>query len=89
MQGACALGSVYCRIFTEEGKKGAGNKPGLLPDWCNVNNRQEGHEIGFSTGVMRQRNKGCLRGEVAYMPGNLFKAHHQMDITPPPATSRS
>lgn len=43
----------------------------------------------FFLGVMRQRNKGCLRGEVAYTPGNLFKAHRQMDLTPPPATSRS
>ena len=30
MQGACALGSVYCRIFAVEEKKGAGNKSGFL-----------------------------------------------------------
>ncbi|KAG7240585.1 hypothetical protein INR49_026720 [Caranx melampygus] len=62
MQGACALGSVYCRIFTVEGerekKRGEqATKQAFLkqrgkkkPDLCNVNNFQEAHEIGISTG---------------------------------------
>ncbi|MCJ8743339.1 hypothetical protein PDJAM_G00092820 [Pangasius djambal] len=35
---------------------------------------------GIATGVMRQRNKGCLRREAESKAGICFKAH-QMDLS--------
>ena len=36
MQGACALGSVYCRIHREEKRGQAGNKSGFLKNGKNT-----------------------------------------------------
>ncbi|KAL1275462.1 hypothetical protein QQF64_035085 [Cirrhinus molitorella] len=74
-------------LYNHSGGKRAGNKTKPFfrqSDCCHVNNRQ-GNKGGISTGillgVMRQRNKGCLRREAATnKAGTCFKAH-QMDLS--------
>ncbi|KAL7882715.1 hypothetical protein SRHO_G00003730 [Serrasalmus rhombeus] len=88
-QCACSVCAAYC-IFTV-GEKRAGNKNRAFlrqSDSYHVNNLQEDkgqNQQGFFLGVMRQRNKGCLRREADNKVGICFKAH-QMDLSLPLAS---
>ncbi|KAK2832327.1 hypothetical protein Q7C36_015789 [Tachysurus vachellii] len=52
----------------------------LQPETRRGSGSRRASQGGISTGVMRQRNKGCLRREAESKAGICFKAH-RMDLS--------